>query len=175
MNTIDAIKNRYSCRNFDGRQISEEDLNLIIDSGCSAPVARGLYDLLHITVVQNELLLNEIFDKAEAELYKSMNVRKNMNFGAKTLIIVSSKPLEYAVGMDYVNAGCIVENMILAATSLGIDNVMMAAPTRAIANEKELLAKLGIPNGYIPLLCASFGYRKEEELPKKHTISINRI
>lgn len=175
MNTLDAIKNRYSCRNYDGRQISESDLTKILEAGMSAPVARGLYDTLHITVVQNDELLKEIFDISEESLFKMMNVRKNMDFGAKTLIIVSSEKLEYASGMDFVNAGCIVENMILAATALNINTVMMAAPTRAIASEAALLRKLGIPENYSPLLCASFGYAVLEEDPKKHNITINRV
>lgn len=105
-------------------------------------------------------------------MYKLSNVRRNMNFGAKTYIIVSSiNP----TNMEYVNAGCIVENMILAATSLNINTVMMAAPTRSIADKSELLSKLGIPNGYVPLLSSLFGYAKEDELPKVHQITINYI
>lgn len=172
MNTIETIFKRYSCRNFDGKQITESDLDLIIKAGMSAPVARGLYENLHITVVQDENLIKEIFDVTEEEMYKLSNIRRNMNFGAKTYIIVSSiNP----TNMEYVNAGCIVENMILAATSLNINTVMMAAPTRSIADKTELLSKLGIPNGYVPLLSSFFGYAKEEELPKEHQITINYI
>ena len=134
MNTLETILKRYSCRNFDGKQITESDLDLIIKSGMSAPVARGLYENLHITVVQDEALIKEIFDVTEEEMYKLSNVRRNMNFGAKTYIIVSSiNP----TNMEYVNAGCIVENMILAATSLNINTVMMAAPTRSIADKTD--------------------------------------
>ena len=175
MNTIDILLKRYSCRNYDGRQISESDLTKILQAGMSAPVARGMYENLHITVVQNEELIKEIFDVTEEEMFKVSNVRRNMNFGAKTFIIVSSLPSLYATGMEYVNAGCIVENMIVAATALNIDTVMMAAPTRSIVDKKELLAKLGIPNGYVPLLSSFFGYAKEKELPKEHSISINRV
>lgn len=175
MKTIDSILKRYSCRNYDGRQISEDDLNIILKAGMSAPVARGMYENLHITVVQNDELINEIFDITEEEMFKQTNIRRNMNFGAKTYIIVSSIPSEYATGMEYVNAGCIVENMILAATSLNIDTVMMAAPTRSIVDKTDLLVRLGIPNGYVPLLSSLFGYGKEKELPKEHHIVINRI
>lgn len=172
MNTIETISKRYSCRNFDGKQITESDLDLIIKAGMSAPVARGLYENLHITVVQDEALIKEIFDVTEEEMYKLSNVRRNMNFGAKTYIIVSSiNP----TNMEYVNAGCIVENMILAATALNINTVMMAAPTRSIADKKDLLLRLGIPSGYVPLLSSLFGYAKEDELPKEHHITINRI
>lgn len=67
MNTIETILKRYSCRNFDGKQITESDLDLIIKAGISAPVARGLYENLHITVVQDENLIKEIFDVTEVK------------------------------------------------------------------------------------------------------------
>ena len=175
MKRIDSILKRYSCRNYDGRQISESDLDIILKAGMSAPVARGLYENLHITVVQNEELIKEIFAVTEEEMYKQLNIRRNMNFGAKTFIVVSSIPSTYATGMEYVNAGCIVENMILAASMLNIDSVMMAAPTRSISDKKELLLKLGIPSGYVPLLSSFFGYAKEQEDPKEHSISLNRV
>jgi nitroreductase len=36
-------------------------------------------------------------------------------------------------GMDYANAGIILENMVLAATDLGIDSCIMGAPTAVIS------------------------------------------
>ena len=52
-------------------------------------------------------------------------------------------------GIEYANAGCVLENMAIAATSLGIDNIIWGG--------------------------ASFGYAVTEETAKEHTISVNRI
>lgn len=39
------------------------------------------------------------------------------NFGAPTMIVVSSKPAVFP-GIEYANAACVIENMAIATTSL---------------------------------------------------------
>lgn len=174
MNTLEAIAKRVSVREYKPEQISEEALGIILDAGCSAPVASGKYDSLHITVVQTQEHLQRIMDTASDMVYKIMRVKKNMDFGAKTLVIVSSMPAALP-GLEYANAACVLENMILAATALNIDNIIWGAAAAAVAQDESLKDQLGIPNGYTPLLCASFGYAVNAEPAKNHTISVNRI
>ena len=85
MNTLDAIFSRKSTRAYNGEQISEENLQLILKAGCAAPIGMARYDTLHITVVQNEDILSKIFNEAEEAMFKAIGMRKNMNFGAKTM------------------------------------------------------------------------------------------
>ena len=174
MDTLEAIFSRKSTRAYNGEQISEENLQTIIKAGCSAPIGMARYDTLHLTVVQNELLLAKIFDKAEEEMFKSVGIRKNMNFGAKTMIVVSSTPA-YREGIEYAHAGFIIENMVIAATSLGIDSVVLGGPISALAGNNELKSAIGIPDGYTPLLAVSFGYAIENAPAKEHSISFNRV
>lgn len=174
MNTLDAIFTRKSTRAYKNEQISEEDLQTIIKAGCAAPIGMARYDTLHITVVQNEDLLSKIFDEAEEVMFKAVGMRKNMNFGAKTMILVSSAPA-YREGIEYAHAGFVIENMIIAATSLGIDSVVLGGPISAISESEELKNAMGIPEGFSPILAASFGYAKEDAPAKKHTISVNRV
>ena len=174
MKTLDAIFTRKTTRSYDGRQIPERDLEIILNAGCSAPIALAKYDDIQITVVQNEKLLKSIFDKSTDILYKVYGMRKNQDFGSKTLVCVSqlgTKP----IGMEYANAGFILENMVLAATSLGIDSVVLGSAARAIDSDEELKKELEIKTGYNVILCASFGYATTKEEPKKHVISINRL
>ena len=174
MNALEAIFARKSTRAYEPKQISEEALENILKAAFASPIGMGRYDTLHLTVVQNEALLIKIFDEAEEELFKSMGVRKNMNFGAKTLILISSIPA-YREGVDYAHAGIIIENMVIAATSMGIDSVVLGGPIPAIENNDELKNELGVPEGFKPLLAVSLGYGVEETPVKEHTISINRI
>ena len=173
MNAMDAILNRKSCRSYDGKRIREDELQTILKAGCSAPVARGLYESIHLTVIEDEALLKKIFDKTSELIFKVMNVKRNMDFGAKTLVLISSVMANPSNGMEYTNAGCIAENMCIAATSIGVDNVIMGAPARII--DSELLQCLKVPEGFSPLLCVAFGYALSKEEPKQHTISINRV
>ena len=174
MNTLEAIAKRASTRSFTARQIPEEALQAILEAGCAAPVAMAQYEALHITVVQDRSLLKKILDNASDVVFQQTGTRKNMDYGEQTMIIVSSAP-PLRPGMEFVNAGCIIENMVLAATDLGIDSVVLAGAPSALALNEQLQRKLGIPADRKPLLGASFGYGTEETPAKKHTISINRI
>ena len=62
METLEAIAKRTSTRKFKEIQISEENLQAILKAGMSAPVGSGLYESLHITVIQDMNILNIIGD-----------------------------------------------------------------------------------------------------------------
>ncbi len=174
MNTLEAIAKRKSTRSYRSEQISEEALAAIIKAGCAAPIALAKYDSLHITVVQDERLIEMIFDQAQDAVFAALGVRKNLNYGAKTLIVVSSQP-PHREGMDYANGGIVIENMVLAATDLGVDSCIMGAPIAALAGNAELSRLIGIPDGFTPVLGAVFGYAAEDAPAKEHTISVNRV
>lgn len=174
MNTLEAIAKRKSTRAFTSRQIPEEALQAILKAGCAAPVAMAQYEALYITVVQDKELLKKYFDNAAEVVFQQTGTCKIMYYGEPTTVIVSSaQPLR--PGMDFTNAGCIIENMVLAATDLGIDSVVLAGAPSALALNMELQKELGIPEGFKPILGASFGYGTEETPVKEHTITINRI
>lgn len=174
MNTLEVIAKRKSTRSYKPEQIGGEALAAIIKAGCSAPIALAKYDSLHITVVQDEGIIEQIFDQAQEAVFAAIGVRKNLNYGAKTLIVVSSLP-PHREGMDYANGGIVIENMVLAATDLGIDSCIMGAPIAALAGNTELLRLTGIPNGFKPVLGAVFGYAAEDLPAKEHTIAVNIV
>lgn len=125
-------------------------------------------------MVQNKEILKQILNATSDFVSKILGHRKDMDFGAKTLIIISGTT-GAMLGMEYANAGCIVENMLLAATSMGINNIVWAGAAAVISQDDDLKQLLGIPETFNPLLCASFGYAVNAELPKKHTVCINRV
>lgn len=174
MNTLEAIAKRTSVRSYKPEQITEEELKQILKAGCAAPVAMAQYETLHITVVQDSKMLKKIYDNATEHVFKVMNVRKNFDFGAPTLVLISSAPV-LRPGMQYTNSGCVVENMVIAATELGIASVVLAGAPFALQENTQLQKELGIPEGYVPVLGAAFGYGTEEVSPTEHTITMNRV
>ena len=98
MNTLEAIAKRKSTRNYTPEQIPEEALEVILKAGSAAPVAMAKYDSLHITVVQTQQLLDKINQATEEVFFRLLGERRNMDFGAKTLLFVSSKEL---FGINY--------------------------------------------------------------------------
>ena len=97
-----------------------------------------------------------------------------MNFGEKTLVVVSSAPAMLN-GIEYANAACVLENMVIAAADQNIDSVIWAGPTAVISQNDELRKQLGIPEGFKPVLCASFGYAVTPQGAKEHHIAVNRV
>lgn len=174
MNTLEAIAKRKSTRNYTPEQIPEDVLQTILKAGCAAPVAMARYDSLHITVVQSQDLLDRINIATAEAISKALGVRENTDFGAKTLIFISSTPIHRA-GTEHANVGIVMENMVLAATDLGIDSVILGAAPAAVAQDPQLMKDLKIPEGYKPLLGVFLGYGAENAPVKEHTIAISRV
>lgn len=175
MNTLEAISKRKSTRAYRPDRISEEALNAIIKAGCSAPIAMAQYESLHITIIQSEEIISRINQMTSEMFLRKMGVKKNTDFGAKTMLLVSSKHTMLSPEMEYANVGIVIENMIIAATDLGIDSVVLGGAPAIISEDEELMKQLGIPEGYKPVLGAFLGYALEQEAPKVHTISTNRV
>lgn len=175
MNTLEAIAKRKSTRSYTAVPVPEEALNAILQAGFAAPVAMARYDSLHITVLQNEDIIRRINDKTSEMLSKRMGVKKNADFGARTFLFVSTATEGLPVEMVYANVGIVVENMVLAATDLGIDTVILGGAPRVIVEDEDLMKDLGIPAGFKPVLGICLGYATTEEPPKEHSITVNRV
>lgn len=55
----DVVKNRYSCKSYDGRKVEQDKLDRILEAGRLAPTAKNLQEQ-HIYVVQSEEGLEKI-------------------------------------------------------------------------------------------------------------------
>lgn len=174
METMTAIAQRKSVRSYQDMQISEDALNAILTAGCAAPVASGMYDSLHLTVVQDKGLLLKMADII-TEFLKPMGRTNTTLYSAPTLILVSSKEAQ-APGIEHANAGCVLENMALAATDLGIASVVMGAPVIAVKMDVDVCEALAIPDGFNAVLGIALGYATNPDEPaKEHKITIDRI
>jgi nitroreductase len=174
METMKAIAKRKSTRDFKPDQIPEAALDAILDAGCAAPVGMRAYDTLRLTVIQDANLLKKLSDTAIKAMKREDG--GSIYYGAPTVVIVSSKK-PAAPGLDYANAACIVENMLLAATDLGIDSVYVFGTVVAFQADAGLLKALDIPEGFFPVASVALGYGtnpSSEEKTLGKTISVNR-
>lgn len=174
MNTLEAIAKRVSVRNYKPEQITEEELGAILKAGCAAPIASAQYETLHITVVQDAVLRKKVYEHQKAYVLQKLGILEETDFGAPTLILVSSAPVKRP-GMQFTNSGCVIENMVIVATDLGIASVVLAGAPFALQENAELQKQLGIPEGFVPVLGAAFGYGAEDVPPAEHTITVNRV
>lgn len=175
MELIKAIAVRKSTRSYKNEQINDESLDTILKAGCAAPVGMGAYNTVHLTVVQNSDLLDK-FVTVTRQVFG--NPKMDPFYGAPTLIIVSGKPNEKAPAVEVANAACIVENMSLTATDMGLGSVYLLGFLFAISTDKELLKELNLPEGFVPASALAIGYPTEpltQEKELKQTISLNVI
>lgn len=172
METMKTIANRNSVRVYTGEQISEHELNQILKAGCAAPVGMGMYDSMLLTVVQDK----EVLEHISVLVKNIMNTDGDPLYGAPSLVIVSSKDMP-AAGLDYTNAGCIMENMMLEAVELGLGSVIVWGTALAVNADSELKKRLGISDDYHVLASIVLGKSdtvlNEKEMELK--IKVDRI
>ena len=122
---LENIKARRSVRAYTGQQVLEEDLQAILEAATYAPSGMHL-ETWHFTAIQNMDKLTELNERIKGAFAKSDDSRLQERghsktyccyYHAPTLVIVSNEPTQWWAGMD---CACAIENMFLAAQSLGI-------------------------------------------------------
>ena len=132
---LEVIQSRRSVRRFTGEQISDAELESLIEAGRYAP-SGGNSQTNHLIVIQKESVLAEIRSRVQAA-FAQMEVQEDTYasivnsialskregheyaffFNAPTLIVLANKK-GYANAMA--DCACVLENMMLAAASLGL-------------------------------------------------------
>lgn len=156
MQTVEAIARRKSTRDFDpSRAVPDEIVDLVVKAGCQAPIGASQRESLHLTVCCNKEILDEINRSAAA----AMKIEpRDFFYGAPVAIFISASQEQMAPGIELANAACVIENMLLAATDAGVDNIYLWGAVQALSKNKELCAKMGIPEDFRPVSAAAIGY-----------------
>lgn len=156
---LENIKARRSVRAYTDRQVSEEDLQAILEAATFAPSGMHL-ETWHFTAIQNA-------DKTYCCYYH-----------APTLVIVSNEPTQWWAGMD---CACAIENMFLAAHSLGIGScwINQLGTTCDDPEVRELITSLGVPKDHKVYGCVALGYADpkismREKAVKAGTVTVVR-
>ena len=155
METLKAIASRKSIRSYTGEQISEDQLEKILFAGSVAPVGGGAKNCIHLTVVQNQELLRKISTLTAKAIHLAEGADPLYN--APTLIIASGK-IGSPFNDEVPNCACIVENMSIEATDLGLGSVYLGSFLNAIRIAPELNSELGIPDGFAAFAGLAVGY-----------------
>jgi nitroreductase len=177
--TIATILKRRSVRAYRPDPIEKSDLDLMLEAARHAPSAMNQQPW-HFTVIRNPELLGKLEEHCKSAFLESKvealrEIAKQEGFSvfyhAPMLVIISGDPSALAAQYDCTLA---TENMLLAATSLGIGSCWMNAVMMLHATEKgkAIFRELGIafPEGHQPYAAAAFGYPAEPwpETPPKN-------
>ncbi len=167
--TLENIKTRRSCRAFKKEQISDAELNAVLEAGLYAPSGLNKQSPIFI-VVQDQEVIAEL-SKINTAIWKK---GKDAFFGAPTLIVVLSNPNILHTYM--LDAMACVQNMLIAAESLGLGAACISRAKEEFETEycQALLKKLGIDSDYVGVEHVILGYRDGDK-PKILKRNDNRI
>lgn len=164
MNTFDSIAARRSVRDFESKPIPRGDIEEIVSAALYAPVGMHMYGRLHLSVLATPAAVKRF---TELSRRQCGDADADPVHGAAALIVVSGRrPDEHT---EYANAACMIENMLLAATDLGLGSLYVQGAIRAMrgsAQEKEFRELLCLPEGFTPIGSAAIGFAKEELRPR---------
>ena len=167
LDTIQTILTRYSCRDFTDKIPPDEDLQTIAKAAVAAPSGMNR-QLWRVIVVKNRELIREMEAEALhniAQLPDQSIIERVRSWGGKLfydapcLVMVPVGQAELA-GAELFDCGIVTQNISLAATSLGIDNLIcgMIRFTFAGAKGPEFKKRLGFPEGYEDGIAVLLGY-----------------
>lgn len=171
MNMLETLYSRKSIRDFNGESITETELKEILKAAYAAPVGRGMYDTLTLTVISKKDLL----DKWEETMANATgNPGMHPFYGAPTVILVCSAMSNASMNnVNYSNAATIVQNMALAATELGVGACHIWGAVAVLNGNQEFLKELNVPEGMVP--CCAIALGKTNEKYEMREIPENRI
>ncbi len=146
---------RRSVRAFQPKQVKNEDLEQILQAGLYAPSAMNR-QTWQFTVVQGENGRRKLTEAMQ----KALN-NPNYNFyQPPTLILVSN---ERTNSNAFADTGCAMENMFLAAHSLGLATVWInqLKDTCDMPEVRQVLDEFGVPASHIVCAAIALGYAKD--------------
>lgn len=160
---IDAIRQRSSTRGYTKEPLTKEELEILLHAGLQAPTAANRQEI-HFTVLSGS---HPILGELEAEKNRLRELAPqphNFYYEAPTVVIISADSANKWGSLD---AGIAVENMALAAESLGLGSLIIGCILDAMQGEKkEYFAQaLKLPASYEYKIAIAFGHKAVAKEP----------
>ena len=167
--TLIDLKERRACRNFDGRQISDEQLNAILEAGEYAPTGMGKQSPIMVVVQDKEMVAR--LSKMNAAI---MGASKDPFYGAPTVIIVLA---DKNIGTYLYDGSLVMGNLMNAAEAVGVQSCWIHRAKEEFESEegKALLKKWGIEGDYEGIGHCVLGYGEKAPLKPRKENYIYRV
>ena len=178
---LKAIEERSSIRAYTEERLTDEEIRAVVTAGLQAPTARNAREI-HFTVLDGaNPLLGEIDRECKLSMLEGIadeearkKIENNPNtfyYGAPTVVILSVKKDFFWNKLD---AGIAVENMSLAAQSMGLGSLIIGIIDKAMHGEKQeyFADALKFPENYEFAIAFAVGHRNTEKAP--HEIDFDK-
>lgn len=154
--TLENLKSRRSIRKYKSRQVSEEELQQVLEAGVCAPTGMNRQSPIIVAVRNREDIA--LMSSLNAEI---MGVKSDPFYGAPTVLVV----LAAAESPHAVQDGSLVMgNLMNAAHALGLGSCWVNRAKELFARDegKALLEKWGVTGNYIGVGNCILGYPDEQ-------------
>lgn len=161
--TLNTILTRRSTRKFSEKPIPEDEMELIVQAALHAPSGMGL-QTWQFTVVRSR----EKIQMLAAAVEKTLD-RQGYDMYQPQVLVIPSNEKESRFGRE--DDACAMENMFLAAHSLGIGSVWINQ-LQGICDEpaiRRILTSFGVPSDHVVYGMAALGYAADTKKDKERT------
>lgn len=177
---LQTISSRRSHRAYAAAQLTQAQLDAILQAAVESPSAVNGQPW-HFSVVQKPALLQEINEAVRENMLKTDPAHRSPRFEdpafdvfyhAPTVIFLSGNPENRWTPID---CGIAVENIALAAESLGLGSVILGLPRGAFQGEKAsaLRTALQFPAGHDFVIAIALGTPTDDK--PAHPVGENKI
>ena len=165
---LDAIAERRSIRSYKKENITREQIDILLKAAEQAPSARNLQPW-HFSVVQSRALLDEINAEVKKNIERELD---DVFHTAPAAIFISCDANARWARHD---CGIAVQNIALAAHSIGLGTVILGMPEAAFTGSKGdyFSKKLRFPEGHSFAIAIAIGIPAGTK--EAHTIEPGRI
>lgn len=160
----EKLLTRRSVRKYKDGQITDAELDQVLQAGLYAPTAKNNQKPVMVAVRDKET--RDKLSKANAAI---MGVETDPFYGAPCVIVVLADPA-FPTWID--DGSLVMGNLLNAAHALGLGScwINRAREYYDTAEGKELLKKWGVPESYRGIGNVILGYPDEEPAPKDREI-----
>jgi nitroreductase len=189
--TLENIKNRRSTRAFTDEPVSEKDISTILQAANMAPSAHNQQSWRFVVIRgrKKQDIVNLItakasdFPRASATLLRMasrtiagapvviavVNTGELINHGTQLFKIAAYKSYDFFRTMEIQSSAAAVENLMIAATSLGLASVWLGV---LLLMKEEVCNLIGEPEGeFMAIIPLGYPARKSAG-PKKRSLNM---
>lgn len=160
---LETMKQRSSARAYSAEKLTEKELNFILEAGLQAPTATNRQEI-HFSVAGGDNPVLAELDEEKRRLRGQEKQPHNFYYEAPPIIFLSA---EDAFRWNGVDAGIAVQNMVLAAESLGLGTLIIGCVYDALHGEKKAYFSQAfqIPEGYSFQIALAVGHKTDDKTP----------
>lgn len=153
---LDKLKSRRSCRCYDGRHITDEEMDKILEAGLWAPTGMNRQKVLLVAIQDEEII--EKLSKMNAAV---MDSNSDPFYGAKSLVVVFS---DREVSTCVEDGSLAMGNMMNEAEALGLGScwIHRAYQVFETPEGRALADSWGVPASYRGIGNCILGYKAGE-------------